>query len=97
MNGLHLPFYYTIGKFPRVVWKWDALAALLARVFLGVTWHGFRHTLEQAVSPASYPTTPTKRWMGLIADARTGLGLCRLSRGLSKYEDKYIKRLKESQ
>jgi hypothetical protein len=25
---------------------WDALAVLLARVFLGVTWRGFRHTLE---------------------------------------------------
>jgi len=28
---------------------WDALAVLLARVFLGVTWRGFRHTLEQVV------------------------------------------------
>lgn len=35
---------------------WDGLAILLAGVFPGITWHGFRHTLEQAVSPASYPT-----------------------------------------
>jgi hypothetical protein len=27
------------------VYIWDALAVLLARVFLGVTWRGFRHTL----------------------------------------------------
>ena len=47
---------------------------LLARAFLGVTWCGFRLTLEQAVSPASYPTTPTRRWMRLVADARTGHG-----------------------
>jgi hypothetical protein len=40
---------------------WDALAMLLAGAFPGVTWHGFRHTLEQAVSPASYPTSPTRR------------------------------------
>ena len=37
----------------------------------GVTWHGFRHTLEQAVSPTSYPTTSTRRWMRPIANART--------------------------
>jgi len=45
---------------------------LLAGAFPGVTWHGIRHTLEQAVSPASYPTSPTRRWMRLVADARTG-------------------------
>jgi len=28
---------------------WDALAVLLAGAFPGVTWHGFRHTLEQVV------------------------------------------------
>ena len=50
---------------------WDGLAILLAGVFPGVTWHGFRHTLEQAVSPASYPTTSTRRWMRPIANART--------------------------
>ncbi len=45
---------------------------LLAGAFLGVTWRGFRHTLEQAASPASYPTTSTRRLMNPTADARTG-------------------------
>ena len=37
----------------------------------GVTWHGFRHTLEQAVSPASYPTASTRRLMRPAANAHT--------------------------
>ena len=49
-----------------------ALAVLLAGAFPGVTWCGFSHTLEQAASPASYPTTSTRRLMNPTADARTG-------------------------
>lgn len=49
---------------------------LLAEVFSGVTRHNFAlrqsHALEQAASPASYPTTSTGWLMNLAANARTG-------------------------
>ena len=43
---------------------------LLARVFLGITRHFCECTRVGRV-PTSYPTTPTRRLMGPIADART--------------------------
>ena len=70
-NGFNCAYTADAIRFVCVL-IWDALAMLLAGAFPGVTWHGFRHTLEQAVSPASYPTSPTRRWMRLVADARTG-------------------------
>ena len=66
-----MPFAYcSVLRFSTHYVELDDLAALLARVSLGITWHFCKYTRVGRV-PTSYPTVSTRRLMGPIADART--------------------------